>query len=100
VSIQGKRYRIRDVLKLVREPVTVDPGTSYTEIGVRSFGRGIFHKDPVFGAALGSKKVYWIRSGEVVFNTVFAWEGAVAVSGSEDGGKIGSHRFMTLQCER
>jgi type I restriction enzyme S subunit len=88
-------YRVGDVAELVRDPVAVDPARTYTEIGVRSFGRGIFHKEPLPGAELGSKKVFWIRPGELVFNTVFAWEGAVSVSSEAECGKIGSHRFMT-----
>lgn len=71
------------------------PTTQYVEIGIRSFGRGIFHKEPVMGSDLGSKRVFWIEPGDLVFNNVFAWEGAVARAGGNESGKIGSHRFMT-----
>jgi type I restriction enzyme S subunit len=67
----------------------------YTEIGIRSFGKGIFHKTPVLGASLGNKRVLQIQPGDIVFNNVFAWEGAVAVAGEAEAGKIGSHRFVT-----
>lgn len=97
MTSQEKSYRVGDVVELVRDAVEIDPLDTYTEIGVRSFGRGVFHKESIFGADLGSKKVYWIRPRELVFNTVFAWEGAVAVTGEDENGKIGSHRFMTYQ---
>lgn len=92
-----ERVRVGDVLRLVRRPVLVDPGRDYEEIGVRSFGKGIFHKAPVSGATLGGKRVFEIRPGELVLSNVFAWEGAVAVSSQADRGKIGSHRFMTYE---
>lgn len=91
------QVRVGDILKLVRRPVVVDPLTDYEEIGIRSFGRGIFHKEPISGAALGDKRVFEIHPGELVLSNVFAWEGGIAVSSASDEGKIGSHRFMTYQ---
>jgi type I restriction enzyme S subunit len=87
---------VGDVLQLQRRPVVVDPKAEYEEIGVRSFGKGIFHKDPVSGVELGNKRVFRIQPGDLVLSNVFAWEGAVAVAGLSESGKIGSHRFMTF----
>lgn len=72
---------------------TVDPDANYQELGVRSHGRGVFHKDPLRGIDLGDKDVYWVQPGALVFNIVFAWEGAVAVTGAGDAGLVASHRF-------
>lgn len=79
----------------MRRPVEVQLDRFYEEIGIRSFGRGVFHKDPVSGAELGSKRVFHIEPGDLLLSNVFAWEGAVAVAGQSERGKIGSHRFMT-----
>jgi hypothetical protein len=68
---------------------------TYQQIGVRSFGRGIFHKEPVSGASLGNKRIRWIEPDDLVFNNVFAWEGAVALASFAERGMCGSHRFMT-----
>jgi type I restriction enzyme S subunit len=84
-----------NVLKLQRRWVKVDLLTDYMEIGIRSYGRGIFHKSPVSGASLGNKRVLRIEPGDLVFMNVFAWEGAVAVAGANEAGMIGSHRFAT-----
>ena len=80
---------------LVRRPVDVQPDESYPELGVRSFGRGTFHKPALDGTAVGTKKLYRIASRDLVFNIVFAWEGAVAIARDEDEGRVGSHRFLT-----
>lgn len=89
------RVRVGELIELQRRKIEVDPLETYEEIGVRSFGRGIFHKEPVTGATLGAKRVFHIRPGDLVFNNVFAWEGAVALAGASEAGKCGSHRFLT-----
>jgi type I restriction enzyme S subunit len=84
------------VLELRRRPVNVELDAEYDEIGVRSFGRGIFHKEPVSGADLGKKRVFFVEPGDLVVSNVFAWEGAIGVASDHDAGRIGSHRFMTF----
>ena len=83
------------LLRLQRRSVEIEPDTTYQEIGVRSFGRGLFLKDPVSGVEIGSKRVFEIHEGDFVVSNVFAWEGAVGIAGAEHHGRIGSHRFMT-----
>jgi type I restriction enzyme, S subunit len=75
------------------DPVTVKTDESYREIGIRSHGKGIFHKKPTQGEALGNKRVFWVKPNLLMFNIVFAWEQAVAVTSKEDVGFIASHRF-------
>jgi restriction endonuclease S subunit len=89
--------RVGDVLELHRRSVEVDPSAEYREVGVRSFGRGIFHKEPIAGTDLGSKRVFRIEPGDLVISNVFAWEGAIAVASEAEEGMIGSHRFMTFR---
>ena len=75
----------------------VRPDKEYREIGIRSWGKGIFHKDPVRGALLGEKSVFRPEPGDFVLNIVFAWEGAVAVISEHETGMIASHRFPTFR---
>ncbi len=84
-----------EVAPLKRRPVEVEPGEKYHEIGIRSFGRGTFHKSPIEGAFVGTKKLFRIETNDLLFNIVFAWEGAVAVAAPRDHGRVGSHRFLT-----
>ena len=94
--VRGADYLpMAEVAPLVRRPVSVQPDGSYAELGVRSFGRGTFHKPPLDGMTVGSKKLYRIAPGDLVFNIVFAWEGAVAIARDQDEGRVGSHRFLT-----
>lgn len=91
------RERLGVVAPLVRRPVDVQAGETYTEIGVRSYGRGLFIKQPIPGSALGNKRVFTVSSGDLVVSNIFAWEGAIAVAENEHDGLIGSHRFMTMR---
>lgn len=87
--------RAGDILKLERRMVVVEAGKTYREIGVRSFGRGLFEKEPTNAADLGSKRVFHVHPGDLVVSNIFAWEGAVAAADVRHEGTIGSHRFMT-----
>lgn len=87
--------RIGDLLELQRRPVDIKVDRSYVELGIRSFGRGVFRKPPVVGGELGAKRVFSIRPHDLLVSNVFAWEGAVAVVGPEHETSIGSHRFMS-----
>lgn len=90
-----RHVRVGDVLELQRRKVTLSAAEEYVEVGLRSFGKGIFHKPAATGVQLGSKKVYKIEPGDLVISNVFAWEGALAVASESETGLIGSHRFMT-----
>lgn len=95
---EGWRLRkLRRLIGRVKRPVLVEPETEYREIGIRSWGKGVFHKDPVRGALLEDKSVFCIEPGDLVLNIVFAWEGAVAVVSEGERGMVASHRFPTFR---
>ena len=85
------------LLRFVPRSLSPEADTPYREIGIRSHGRGIFHKPPVTAADIGNKRVFYVEPGDFVLNIVFAWEGAVAVVGEAETGMIVSHRFPTFQ---
>ncbi len=86
-------YMLGDCLSRVESPVEVKPNELYTQIGIRSHGKGLFYKEPVTGAALGNKAVFWIEPDCFIVNIVFAWEQAIGKTTQSEVGMIGSHRF-------
>ena len=86
-----------EVAPLVRREQSIDLSGSYPELGIRSFGKGTFHKPPLSGSEVGTKRLYRIEPGDLLFSNVFAWEGAIAIAQPEDTGRFGSHRFITCQ---
>ncbi len=94
--IEGAVYKpMSKVAPLERRKVEIDVNAEYPELGVRCFGNGTFHKPILNGMDVGTKKLYQMVPGDLVFSNVFAWEGAIAVVKKEDEGRVGSHRFIT-----
>jgi len=89
------RAKMRDVAPLVRRQVAIDLDKKYPELGVRSFGRGLFVKPTLVGSELTWQKLFLIKNGDLVFSNIKAWEGAFAVARSEHDEKVGSHRYLT-----
>jgi len=86
-----------EIAKLERRPVPVAIDQQYQEIGVYSFGKGIFHKPPRTGAEVGDKDLYEIRASDLILQITFAWEGAVALAGPKDDQLYGSVRYLTFR---
>lgn len=93
------RRPMAEVAPLVRREVAIELEGSYPELGIRSFGKGTFHKPPLSGADVGTKRLFRIEPGDLLFSNVFAWEGAIAVAQPEDAGRYGSHRFITCRVD-
>jgi type I restriction enzyme S subunit len=91
----AKLMPMRTVAPLLRRPVVLSSDTTYPELGIRSFGKGTFHKPALSAAEVGTKRLFHIEPGDLLFSNVFAWEGAVAVAQPQDAGRCGSHRFIT-----
>ena len=86
-------HSMSELLKRVRHPVAVNYQETYREIGIRSHCKGIFHKPPTTGEEIGNKRVFWVKPGCLIFNIIFAWEQAVAMTSENEAGMIASHRF-------
>lgn len=94
--VDSVEYRaLAEVAPIVRRPVQIELDGEYPELGVRSFGKGTFHKPTLTGADVGNKRLFEIHEGDLLFNIVFAWEGAIAVPSARDHRRVGSHRFLT-----
>ncbi|MEW5782639.1 MAG: restriction endonuclease subunit S [Pseudomonadota bacterium] len=86
-----------EVAPLVRREVSIDPEKSYTELGVRSFYKGTFHRRTVSGSDFSWQDLYEVKAGDLVFSNIMAWEKAIAVATTEDHGCVGNHRMLTCE---
>jgi len=92
-SGEWEEKRVDYLLERYSNPVDVNVFESYRQIGTRSHGRGIFHKESVTGKELGNKRVFWVHENALVINIVFAWEHSIALTSKREKGFIASHRF-------
>ncbi len=98
--IEGAEWMpMKEVAPIIRREVFISENGSYPELGIRSFGKGTFHKPALNGLEVGTKRLYRINKGDLLFSNVFAWEGAIAVAQSQDDGRFGSHRFISCVCK-
>lgn len=89
-----KSTRLGDILEQVQRPIEVAPSTTYVTIGIRSFGKGIFHYDARPGAQIGKLRFFQVEPGLLAISNIKGWEGAVALTSSNDLGTIASNRFL------
>jgi len=89
--------KMAEIAPLIRREQSIELDGSYPELGIRSFGRGTFHKPALSGSDVGTKRLYRIEPGDLMFSNVFAWEGAIAIAQPKDAGRFGSHRFITCR---
>lgn len=83
------------VAPLVRREVVIDPEASYTELGVRSFYKGTFHRRTVLGTEFTWQKMFNVEAGDLIFSNIMAWEQAIALATQGDHGCVGNHRMLT-----
>jgi type I restriction enzyme S subunit len=71
------------------------PTENYLALGIRSHGKGIFHKPDSDPKVISMDKLYEVKENDFIVNITFAWEHAVAIISKEDEGGLVSHRFPT-----
>ena len=89
-----------EVAPLVRREVAIDLEASYTELGVRSFYKGTFHRRTVAGSEFTWQKMFRVEEGDLIFSNIMAWEQGIALAKSEDHGCVGNHRMLTCVADR
>jgi type I restriction enzyme, S subunit len=97
IILNAPRAPMAEVAPLVRRQVTIDPEASYTEIGVKSFYRGIFHRRTLNGSEFTWQKLFRIHEGDLVFSNLMAWEQAIGLAAPKDQGTVGNHRMLTCE---
>jgi type I restriction enzyme S subunit len=98
-QLAGTRMkRLGDILELDEDIAEVTPTGSYPQVGVKSFGAGLFRKGPVAGAETTYKVFNRLYKGALVLSQVKAWEGAVAICPADLAGWFVSPEYRTFRC--
>lgn len=71
------------------------PTENYLSLGLRSHGKGIFHKTDFDTDKVAMDTLYEVKENDLIINITFAWEQAVAIVSKNDEGGLVSHRFPT-----
>jgi len=65
------RIKLGEVLRLDLDRVPVDVSKSYPMVGVLSFGRGLFHREPIENGNTSYKYFYRIKANHIVMSQLF-----------------------------
>ena len=76
------------------------PSDVYLALGVRSHGKGTFHKPDSDPEKNAMDTLYEVHRDDLIVNITFAWEGAIAIARADDHGGLVSHRFPTYRFDR
>ena len=95
----GRVVRLGDVIELheIDEPIT--PAGTYTQVGVRGFGGGLFAKAAVSGTDTTYRSFHRLYEGAIVLSQVKGWEGAIARCPAELSGWFVSPEYRTFRCK-
>ena len=93
-----ERKRLSDIVQFVDDSHQVQPERSYPNLGIYSFGRGLFHKPPIDGLATSATALRRVKSGQFIYSRLFAFEGAYGMVTSEFDGKFVSQEYPTFEC--
>ena len=85
---------INECLNFAPRPI-LKPTENYLALGLRSHGKGIFHKNDFDPATIAMETMYEVKENDLIINITFAWEHAVAIVSKKDEGGLVSHRFPT-----
>lgn len=86
------------LLQLDEEQERVKADGSYQQVGIRSFGEGMFRKPPTLGSETTYRSFNVLRAGKLVMSQVKGWEGAVAVCPADLDGWFVSPEYRTFAC--
>lgn len=94
-----KTVPLREVLSVSIDAAEIEPTATYPMAGVYSFGRGLFTRGPLTGAETTYKRFHKLSEGMIVLSQLKAWEGAIAVVGTEHADCFLSTQFPTFRCD-
>ncbi|HVM15330.1 MAG TPA: N-6 DNA methylase [Egibacteraceae bacterium] len=91
-----RHARLGDVMAIASNSVTVEPHETYPNVGIYSFGRGLFEKPPIDGRNTSAKALNRVQAGQFIYSRLFAFEGAYGFVSAEFDGYFVSNEFPTF----
>lgn len=85
--------QFRDAMFLEERREPIDPKRTYKLLGVRWYGNGVFLREERLGEELSAQHIYGVKSGDVIYNRLFAWKGSFGLVGDDLAGCYVSNEF-------
>ena len=88
-----------EVLKPNRRKFLLADDQDADLVGMRLYGQGPFHREHKRAEQIQKKTHYIIRSGDVIYNKLFAWKGAFGIVPPAFDGMFVSDKFPTFELD-
>ncbi|MFJ5962043.1 restriction endonuclease subunit S domain-containing protein [Pseudarthrobacter oxydans] len=72
---------------------------SYTSLGIRMYGKGVFAREPKPGSQIKASTLYSVEAGHFIYNRMFAAGGSFGVITDEVAHGVVSNEFPLYCCE-
>jgi type I restriction enzyme S subunit len=95
-----KWVSLSEVLHSIDDSHRVEAERTYSNLGIYSFGRGLFKKQPIDGALTSAMTLRRVRKGQFVYSRLFAFEGAYGMVTDDYHGFFVSNEYPTFDCDR
>ena len=81
------------VLSQVNRFEVVTPDSTYSLLGVRLEGNGVFLRETVSGTQTSATRLNRVKQGDFIYSRLFAWRGAFGLIGPDLDGSFVSNEF-------
>jgi type I restriction enzyme S subunit len=98
-SAGWRKGRLSECIRLVDDSHRVNVDQNYPNLGIYSFGRGLFPKVPIDGAATSATALRRVRAGQFIYSRLFAFEGAYGMVTRDYDGHFVSAEYPTFECD-
>lgn len=88
------------VMRPNSRPYLLGPDEDANLVGMRLYGGGPFHRELKPAMQIAKKSHFVVRSGDVIYNKLFAWKGAFGIVPHALDGMFVSDKFPTYELDR
>jgi type I restriction enzyme S subunit len=95
-----KRVKFGAFLRPNTRPYTLGSDEDANLVGMRLYGKGPFHRELKPALRIAKKSHFVIRSGDIIYNKLFAWKGTFGIVPPELDRMLVSDKFPTYELDR
>ncbi len=79
MNTRWPRAKLGDFLQPNSRPYILGPEEDANLVGMRLYGAGPFHRELKPAMQIAKKSHFVIKSGDVIYNKLFAWKGSFGI---------------------
>jgi type I restriction enzyme S subunit len=95
-----KTVKFGKFLRPNKRPYTLGDSEDANLVGMRLYGGGPFHRELKPAMQIAKKTHFVIKTGDVIFNKLFAWKGTFGIVPPELDGMFVSDKFPTYELDQ